>query len=161
MMTILRALLAAGTGALLQVTSCVTVTNNPPASGGGNSTPTQIQIRFVNASPSALDAEFFATATATGDPAALFVAGNQITAGIGVAGRGVIEAGGNDAISVDCANAATIGTKGGTFLDGEGNVLGHGAQRILSLGGAYSCGETITFTYQGAGGSFSMAYLVD
>jgi hypothetical protein len=159
MTSILRALFAVGTGALLQTGSCFTVTQNPPTDTG---TPaaTQIKVRFVNASAAALDPEFFATATATSDPAALFVPASQITAGIGVGGRGILQAAGDDSIDVDCANAATIGTKGGTFLDGEGNALGHGTQRILSLGSAFSCGETITFTYQGAGGAFSTGYVV-
>ena len=160
MTTILRALFAVTTGTLLQVGSCVTVTRNDSPDPGGTPSPTQVTVRFVNASPNALDVEFFASATATSDPATLFVGTNQITAGIGVAGRGVIEAGGSDSINVDCANAATISTKGGLFLDTEGVVLGQGTQRILSLGTAYSCGETITFTYQGAGSSFSTSYIV-
>ncbi len=119
--------------ALMQ-TTCTTVI--APPDGPPDGTPaTQITVRFVNQTLSALDVEFYASSQALGDPeAVLFLDGNRITAEIGFAGTGLIPAFQSDEILVNC-----------------GVETGRGQQRVASLDLQYTCGDLVTITYSGAG----------
>lgn len=137
--------------ALMQ-TTCTTVI--APPDGPPDGTPaTQITVRFVNQTLSALDVEFYASSQALGDPeAVLFLDGNRITAEIGFAGTGLIPAFQSDEILVNCDGARSIGTRGGRFVNSDTGVeTGRGQQRVASLDLQYTCGDLVTITYSGAG----------
>ena len=145
-------------GVLLETTSCL-VTTIPGDSDGSSVTRDSIRVRFVNQSNWALDVQFYATAETGDAETVLFLDANLVTANIGLAGRGVIDAGQTDEIELPCTNAQTIGTRGGEFLDSEsGESAGTGQQRIFALGEQYNCEETITFIYRGIDDT---DYLVD
>lgn len=149
----------------LPATSCITVTNEPDdGDGGGGGTFTTslaisspgasgsdtVTVRLVNATPNrAVDVQLFATGQAVGDlDAEFFIPANQLSAGIGFAGSGILTPASEDQVTLACTDALIVGTLGGRFLNEEtGDLIGTGGRFVLFQGGQFACGSTITFTY--------------
>lgn len=144
---------------LCVTTSCVEV---PPPGGDGGGGPSTITVRWINATSSALDPQFYASPEPLGDPAVmLFVPQYQIVDGVGFAGSGLIPGGQTDEVVLDCETVATIGTLGGTFLNADtGEPIGTGQQRILSAQLNFVCGDTIVFTYRSGPEGFRTLFTV-
>lgn len=141
--------------------SCITISGNDddePSGGEENA----VTVRFVNHTARAVDVEFYLTAnTVTDIGADLFAPGNKVTAEIGFAGSGLLEAGAADQIVIACDDATALGTTGGLFLNANtGSQLGRGRQLTLFKGLQYGCGDVVTFTYSESGGEFSTGFSV-
>ncbi len=159
--SLVRASFCMVAGVLLQGPGCLTVPL-PEDSGGSSVDRDHIRVRFLNQSNWALDVQFYATGEVGDAETVLFLDANQVTAEIGLAGRGLILAWETDEIVLLCDNARTIGTRGGDFLNAEGGEsAGTGEQRVFVLGEQYNCEETITIVYRGDGDTFETSYLVD
>jgi len=120
-------------------TTTVTVT-----SGGGD--PNGVTVRVVNNTAGTLDPQIYVTGAAVTDPSQLFSAGNLYTR-YGVGNRGLLGDFDTDSFVLTCSEARVIGTPGGLFGDDLEDPDGVGQQRILGQDVAFSCGDTITFTY--------------
>lgn len=154
-----RILLCSGILPLLVAGTCVTVTNVVPGpdDDDGNPPSDSVTVRLINASASsAVDVQLYATAGQVSNvDTDLFIPANQIVAGIGFAGSGLLEAGAVDEVTLSCANAFAVGTRGGRFVDRDtGQELGVGTQRVLLQGLQFTCGDVLTFTYTAAGGQY-------
>jgi hypothetical protein len=140
--------------------SCVTITSVNPddnGGGGGGGDANQITVRVVNASPNrAVDVQLYATGQGVGNPDTdLFIPANQRAAGIGFAGSGILPAGQTDEMTVACAEANAVGTRGGVFLNQDtGEAVGTGTQYVLFQITQFQCGSTIVFTYAPSGNGF-------
>ncbi len=125
------------------------VSATPPASSG------KIRVVFRNLAINyAVDVQFYATGNPVVDPDTdLFVEPNRVLGPaedpIGWAGTGLIPAGNEDSIELDCAAARVIGTLGGEFVTEDTGVgVGTGTRRIAVQEQQFNCGEVITFTFQ-------------
>lgn len=117
-------------------------------------------ISFSNLSPTeAVDVQFHAT----NDPVAvlpddLFVNATATSAGIGVAGTGIIQPLDGDLITFPCTADLSIGTAGAIFLDNDsGEPRGVAAMRWLEDRPLDLCGRLVTFEFSGTEGSFSVS----
>jgi len=121
-----------------------------------------VRVRLLNQSGSALAVQLYASATAGDAETVLFTEANEIVAGIGFAGTGLIPAGDNDEALLLCDDAVMIGTRGGQFVDADtGDVLGTGQQRYLELGAQFDCGDTISIIYRQSGDEYHTSLLLD
>jgi len=120
-----------------------------------------VLVAFVNLTTVDVDTEFYATNEPLDDKQTdLFVPGNRIQVGIGVAGTGILLSGTEDAIEFPCTPDLVLGTTGGTFKDPDlGTALGMGDARILSVGLIFDCGDAMTFTYGQEDGEFTVDVL--
>jgi hypothetical protein len=145
--------------ALCAASGCVQV--EPPGNGGGE--PATITVRWINATASALDPQFYSSPEPLGDPAVmLFVPQYQVLDGVGFAGSGLIPGGQFDEVVIDCETVATIGTLGGEFRNPDtGEPSGTGQQRILSAPLNFVCGDTIVFTYRSGPEGFRTLFTVE
>lgn len=157
-------------GVLLQVGSCATdassETETEADSGDSPSASVvpvdRVRVRFANDSTLALDVQFYAMGGGSADVATdLFVPANQVTAGIGFVGTGLLDAASSDEVIIPCASAGALGTRGGRFLSEEGAELGGGVQRIAAAGLQYGCGDTVTFIYEQRGEVFTTSMLIE
>lgn len=162
-------LLTATAGIVMQTGGCASV-----ISPGQDGEPTEpdapaqpantITVRFANESASALDVQFFASPNPPGDDIAMtfFDAANQIVTDIGFAGTGIIASEATDILTLNCSDAATIGTLGGEYLNADsGLVVGTGKQRVAQLGLQYDCGDRVTFIYLFNGDAFDTTLVID
>lgn len=155
-----KMLTAVSLGAFLQQATCTaTIVPDPIVLPGED----EIDVRFVNQTTRALDVQFYASSALFGDAQQpLFVDANRITAGIGFAGQGVLDALSDDQITLSCAAARTIGTQGGRFLDADTGVeVGTGEARVQGVGFGYDCGDIITITYRRVNNTFQTSISVE
>jgi len=122
--------------------------------------PTQrtVTVRFRNlAVDEAVDVEFYASnVTLETLPESLFVDQNAVSAGIGIAGTGILEPLREDSLEVPCGESLVLGTLGGSFLDNEsGELLGHGVARWVSDAPIGLCGRGVLFEYDNEFGTFT------
>lgn len=120
-------------------------------------------IAFSNLSPTeAVDVQFHAT----NDPLAvlpddLFVEETAASAGIGVAGTGIIQPLDDDLIVFPCTANLSMGTAGAIFLDNDsGETRGVAAMRWLQDRPLNLCGRLVTFEFAGAEGNFTVSVSV-
>jgi hypothetical protein len=164
-----RSAFCAVAGVVMQTGSCLTSVSIDPEDSGEPTNPpapaSRITVRFANQTASALDVQFYASASAVGtDLNALFAGGNQITMDIGFAGTGLIAPNGSDEITLDCVSAVTIGTRGGRFVNSDsGQEVATGQQRVASMDLQYNCGDRVTWTflYSDQAQAFTTTLLVD
>ena len=160
-------------GVLLQTSSCTISADDLVDDGSGDSSggdsgvadaaPSgQIRVQLVNDSDYAVAVQLYAT-DQTGDAATvLFVEDNLITANVGFAGTGLLPAGEDDEILLNCDSAVMVGTLGGEFVDADtGEVQGTGQQRVLEQDLQFVCTETITLTYRENDDDFSTTLRLD
>lgn len=110
-----------------------------------------VTIRFANLSfTEAVHVDFYATnVPLINVPEDLFVPSNLITASVGIAGTGVVEARSSDEIKFPCTVNLTIGTTGGRFIDNEsGEARGLGTARWLQEGPLAICDGVVIFAYR-------------
>jgi hypothetical protein len=120
--------------------------------------PTQITIRLVNNSNVALDPELYVSPDA--------VSSDQLFQDVyrarnfGVAGLGILADFDSDTITVECAGARVIGTRGGRFGRNLNEPEGTGTRVVLAQDAQFSCGSRITFTFSRSGTGFSTSFAV-
>ncbi|UCD27745.1 MAG: hypothetical protein JSV03_11635 [Planctomycetota bacterium] len=160
---LIKSALCLTAGVLLQTSSCLIDASVEP---GSDVDPNNVRIRFVNQSSQALDVLFYATAADLTNPAdvdtVLFTPANQVIANIGFAGSGLIPAGETDEITLNGANARTLGTRGGAFINKDtGEHLGTGQQRVFSINLQYSCGDTLSIVYKATATGYETSWLLN
>lgn len=127
--------------------------NNNGNSNHNSNRPPGVRIKVINKTNVTLDPELFILGQVTVDPNLIFQPGNRYTR-YGVGTRGLLGPNGSDEFDLDCETTYTIATFGGAFGDDLDNPLGRGTQRILLLGSSFTCGDMVTLTFSGAGGSY-------
>lgn len=124
---------------------------NRPATGDDPVPQRFVTIRFANLSfTEAVHVDFYATNVPILNlPEELFVPANIITASVGVAGTGVVEARSTDEIKFPCTVNLSLGTTGGRFIDNEsGEAKGLGTARWLQEGPLAVCDGVVIFAYR-------------
>ncbi len=117
-----------------------------------------VTIRFRNlAVDEAVNVEFYATnEPLVSLPDDLFVERNLVTAGVGIAGTGILEPLRDDTVEFPCTEHLVVGTLGGTFLDNEtGETRGTGVARWAQDAALGLCGHKILFEFVNEFGTFS------
>ncbi len=139
----------------------------PPTNGNGPSGADEdaILVRFWNLADDVVDVEFYLTEEELENfPEDLFVDDHRIHGetvlqgqGIGWANQGTINPGESDTLVLECDGDLSLGTTGGTFLDGDtGEELGQGDRIYLRQeDGLFACGAVIDFTYEADGDEFT------
>jgi hypothetical protein len=79
-----------------------------------------------------------------------------------LAGSGLLAPGSTDAIALMCTPDLVVGTQGGEFRDNEsGASRGLGPMRFAMQGPQFSCGATITYTFDDADGNFNVTQSIE
>lgn len=120
-------------------------------------------ISFSNLSPTeAVDVQFHATNDPlTVLPDDLFVEATAASAGIGVAGTGIIQPLDDDLIIFPCTANLSMGTAGAIFLDNDsGETRGVAAMRWLQDRPLNLCGRLVAFEFAGTEGNFTVSVSV-
>jgi len=129
-----------------------------PDAGAGRSVEQSVMVAFVNLSTTdAVNVEFHTTSSPVANlPDDLLTIENSLSAGIGVAGTGLLVPGATDVLEVSCNENLIIGTAGGAFLDNEsGEPTGRGQPRWLDATSVGLCGAIVGFTFDGRDGAFT------
>lgn len=137
----------------------VTIDSTGGGDGGGGGGESVITIRVINASGVTLDPQIYASANSVGVDE-LFNDGNKLTA-YGVGTLGILGPASEDTFTVPCANARTIGTRGGAFGDNLNAPIGSGRQVVLAQDLSVFCNGELIFTFSGGGSSFTTTFDVN
>jgi hypothetical protein len=160
-MCIVRAVLASALLLPFAGPSCVVTVEPDPGGGGGGGggSPEVIRVRLINTSNVTLDPEIFVSPQGllVED---LFVPTNKYVL-FGVGKQGFLADNDSDEFEIPCADAVTIGTKGGRFGDDLNNPDGTGTQIVLRLHESVFCNGRLTLTYSGSGNSFQTTFVVE
>ena len=122
-----------------------------------------VSISFNNLSPTeAVDVQFHATNEPVMVlPDDLFVEATATSAGIGVAGTGIIQPLDGDLITFPCTASLSMGTAGAIFIDNDsGETRGVTAMRWLQDRPLALCGRLVMFEFAGADGSYTVSVSV-
>ncbi len=149
-------------GGLLAICGCI---NIDPGDGGNNNDndnpqPAQsIRVRIINTTDTTLDPEIYVSAEPVG-VTDLFAPSRKFTA-FGVGTLGLLGPFGVDEITLDCAAARVVGTRGGRFGDDLNNPAGTGRQIVLTQDLNLFCDGLVTLTYSRSGSGFTTTFDVE
>ncbi|HPM23092.1 MAG TPA: hypothetical protein PLP66_04265 [Phycisphaerae bacterium] len=127
--------------------------DNPPPQ------PSTITIKLYNGTTKPLDPEIYVGAI-SGGLGQLFTSANKRT-DFGFAGLGLVEAGKEATLSVNCGAGVYIATAGGLYGDDLNAPLGEGQQIVLQEDLNVRCGDIVRFTFNPAGSSLETSYTVE
>lgn len=150
-----------GSGLLLAALmgGCVITISDGNNNDNGGSGDAVITVRVINASDVTLDPQIYSSAENVGVDA-LFADANKLTA-YGVGTLGILGPNSEDSFAVTCANARTLGTRGGSFGDNLNAPVGMGRQILLTQDLSVFCGGEVILTYSGSGTSFTTTFDVN
>lgn len=132
---------------------------------GDPTAPDTVLVVFRNLSiTDAVQVNFYAALDPLSNlPDDLFVPANLNTAGVGVAGTGIVQPAQFDFLrDFPCTDDLVIGTSGGQFLDNDtGEVRGTSAARWVEASSVGFCGAAVTFTFSVEDGEFRTSIAID